>query len=94
MCEKEAVIVVRPEFMSMKKYIFIFPFSLTRINEEARKAQELAQLTSELQETRAQREQEVQSPVNTLYQEEIFQRQRELAQLAMCGQPHGHPPPS
>ena len=67
---------------------------MSRINEEARKAQELAQLTSKLQETRAHRELEVQSPVNTLYQEEISMRQRELAQLAMGGQPHGHPPPS
>lgn len=67
------------------KYIFIFTFSLSRKNEESRKAQELAKLASTLQETRAEREHEIQSPVNSLYQEEISQRQRELAELGRCG---------
>ena len=67
------------------KYIFILTFSLSRKNEESRKAHELSKLASTLQESRAQREQEVQAPVNSLYQEEISQRQRELAELARCG---------
>ena len=69
----------------VRKYIFHFTFSLSRKNEESRKAQELAKLASTLQETRAEREQEIQSPVNSLYQEEISQRQRELAELGRCG---------
>ena len=67
------------------KYTFISTFSLSRKGEESRKAHELSKLASTLQESRAQREQEVQAPVNSLYQEEISQRQRELAELARCG---------
>ena len=70
----------------VREYIFLSPFTyLSRKNEESRKAQELALLASTLQETRAQREQEVRAPVNSLYREEISQRQRELAELARCG---------
>lgn len=72
--------------MSVNKCSFSF-LLLSRKIEESKKAEELAELASRLQETRAQRELEVQTPVNTLYQEELTIRQRELAQLARCGHP-------
>lgn len=81
MCEKEAVIVVRPESCSL----FISIYSLSRINGENKKAQELADLASALQESRVVREEARAGPVNTSYQGEVIMRQRELADLAKSG---------
>lgn len=63
--------------------LFIF---LNRMEEVNRKAQELAQLALDLQKQRELREiEKLEAPVNSIYQDEINQRLRELAELAKCG---------
>ena len=57
-----------------------------RVHDVNKKAQELAQLALDLQKQREQRESENhEPPTNIIYQEEINQRLRELAELAKCG---------
>ena len=56
-----------------------------RINEVNKKAQQLSQLAQQLQEQRQHGEPQPAPPVNTLYQEEMNQRSRELAVLARGG---------
>ena len=74
----------------MKKCLYLFDLHFIplnyRIHEVNKKAQELAQLALDLQKQREQRESENhEPPTNIIYQEEINQRLRELAELAKCG---------